>query len=76
MRGDLPLPALRLLSSCTVRTHERSETAYTQERNANNVRPVIVGGERYESLTEAARHLKYSRERIRNMIKNKRASYV
>lgn len=77
MRGDMPLAAIRLLASNTlaVRTHERSHQV-VHDGNANNVRPVIVDGVHYESLTEASRQVGVGREALRKRIYKGTARYA
>lgn len=76
MTGDLPAAAVRLMSSCPVRTHVRTPQAYAERLSVNNFRNVIVDGVRYESLTEAGRQLGRSRGAIRNMIARGEACYA
>ena len=76
MKGDLPAAAVRLLSCCTARTHERPHNAYAERLSSNNVRPVRIGHITYESLVEASRQLRKSRETIRRMIERGEAKYA
>lgn len=74
MKGDMPAAALRLSSSCTVRTHQRSAVVPVQGSKLPNA--VRIGCVTYDSLTEAGRQLRKSRGALRNMIRRGEASYV
>lgn len=76
MRGDIPQAAFRLLNALPVRTHNRTQEDYEARLSANNVRPVVIRGVTYESLTEAGRQLGKSRGAVRNMIIAGTARYV
>ena len=76
MKGDIPAAALRLMSSCRVSVHERVMQPYAERLSSNNVRPVRIGHITYESLVEASRQLRKSRETIRRMIERGEAHYA
>ena len=76
MKDDCPAAAQRLMLILPVRTHVRLVRDLEARESAKNVRPVSVGGARYESLAEASRQLRVSREKIRNMIKNGNGRYL
>ena len=74
MKGDLPLPAFRLLTELPVRTHERRHIEHLQGRKV--VANVIIDGVRYSSLSHAARELHICRESIRRMLRTGEAVYA
>ena len=90
MRGDLPEWALRLSSELPSRTHER-ESAYGVEtrggdttglgkghgkNGGHNSRAVIIKGEHFPSIVEAAAALGTWQTTIRRMLRDGRAKYA
>ncbi len=73
MKGDLPEAACRLLSCCTVRTHERNYIRHVQGSKAPP--HVIVRGVEYPSVIAAARAIKKDRSVVRRMLKLGTARY-
>lgn len=67
---------LRLLSTLPVRTHERSARSAISNCGGQPPKQVGVGHCTYESVTDAARQLGYSRGKVRNMIERGEARYL
>ena len=90
MRGDMPQPALRLMSSCVVRTHERRIPERVNLGNplpvkkahslifgkGGKARKVMIGGVTYPSATDAARTLRRSTAKIYEWLRSGEAEYV
>lgn len=53
MKGDLPASAVHLLSTCTVRTHERKD--YFHIQGSKETKPIRINGRRYESIMDVKR---------------------
>lgn len=69
MTGDLPAAALRLMASCTVRTHLRDESRRGRIYHSGQSRgEVIICGRKFASINEAARTLHRSDHTIRRWL--------
>lgn len=66
--NDAQAAHLRLLSTLPVRTHEGTFSACAGRDSVQNYKEVVINGNHYRSLTEAARDLGICRDSVRKMI--------
>lgn len=64
MRGDLPLPAFRLLNALPVRTHERRSIMASHPQGSKNGRAITIHGIKYPSILSAKKTLHVSSETV------------
>ncbi len=71
MRGDMPEPALRLLCTSQVHTHE--QLIYVHPQGSKNAAPITVDGVVYDSIVATKKALHVSSDTIRKWLAEGRA---